>query len=440
MKLFAFLLAGSVAGNVALLAAFVSRPSLAPPAVRSLFVREPAPAPAEARPVRTAPPASRADTARAFWARFRNAPLADLVGWLRDAGYPPAVIRAIADAEINERFRPRIEEIRRELNETPYWRGDPSHFTGTADLVERMNQLSRERARALRELLGADALAFAGTDPTEAQRQRFGNLPAGKIEMVQRITDDYADITAQIRTSMQGIVLPEDRAKFELLEREKRADLAAILTPGELAEHEMRTSPITMRLRTAFTIMDATADEFRQIYAAYEAHRDTLFPPSTGGVIFLRTETEDPRRAANEQIAAQLQQTLGAERYAHYQRANDRDFQQLYQLTRSAAVPYETLVRAHDTRQTAAAASMQIFNDPTLGTDQKRDALKALADRTRTQLLSTLGPGAGPAYTDSSRWLTGLAQGRAFTVSADGNVQTRIPMPTRPPLSSPTKG
>ena len=437
MKLPALLLVVSAAGNVALLAAFASRPSLAPPALRDLFTATAPPATSAAPARRPDPPATRAETARVFWGRFRDAPLPVIVGWLRAAGYPPGVIRAIADAELQERFRPRVEELRRILNETPYWRGDPGFFSGNADVIEKMNQLSRDRAKALREVLGIDALAYAGTDPTEAQRQRFGNLSPGKIELLQRITDDYAEMTAQIRAGLQGIMLPEDRAKFELLEREKRADLAAILTPEELADHEMRTSPITLRLRTAFTIMDATEEEYRRIHAAYQPHRDTLFPTSTGGVLFVRSDADDPRRAASEKIAAELQQSLGAERFAQYQRANDRDFQQLYQLTRAANVPYDTLVRAHDTRQTAAEASMRIYQDRTLGTDQKRDALQALASQSRTQILATLGPGAGPAYADSSRWLASLTQGRAFTVNPDGNVLTRSLPATRPALTTP---
>ena len=88
-------------------------------------------------------------------------------------------------------------------------------------------------------------------------------------------------------------------------------------------------------------------------------------------------------------------------------------------------------------RQTAAEASMRIYQDRTLGTDQKRDALQALASQSRTQILATLGPGAGPAYADSSRWLASLTQGRAFTVNPDGNVLTRSLPATRPALTTP---
>ncbi len=444
MKLLALVIAVSAATNVALVAAFVSKPTLAPPSVRGFFEfgsASPSRASAEAsaaksaqRPTgdRVAAASSKAD----LWARLHTDDLPALIARLRAAGFPPTLIRAIADAEIQRRFAPRLEEIRRSVNETPYWRGDPGSFGVNRNIYEQMTQLSRDRAKALRELIGQDAFAYSGMDPTEAQRRQFGNLAPGKIDLVQRINDDYAEMSAQIRAAMQGITLPEDREKLALLEREKRADLASILTPEELADYEMRTSPITSRLRTALTVLDASEAEFQQIYAAHKPFAETLYPTSSGGMVVFTSDLVENRRAATEKINAQLKQTLGDARFAEYQRAADREFQQLYQLTRSENVSYDTLVRAYDSRQPTAEASMKIANDPNLSVAEKTAALKQLAETTRTQVLSTLGPGTGPVYADSARWLTALQQGRAFSIMPDGNISTRMisaPRPVTPP-------
>lgn len=436
MKLLASVLVLSVGLNAALLATFFAKPSLAPPSLRRVFETAGSAAETDKRGAgeRKSRPAAKVAKTEDLWTQLRHDDLPTLIARLRAAGFPPSAIRSIAEAEILERFKPRLDELRRQLDETPYWRGDITQFMGTSKLYEQMSQISRERTKALRGLIGTDAYAYAGLNPSDVQRQRFGNLSPGKIELVQRITDDYAEMTSQIRSAMQGITLPEDKEKFALLEREKRADLASILTPEELADYEMRTSQLTMRLRTTFSIMDASEAEFRAIYNAYQPHIETLFPTTPSGVVFLSSQTEDPRRVANERVNADIKQSLGADRFAQYQRANDRDFQQLYQLTRADNVPYDTLVRAYDGRQAASDASMKIASDSALSMEQKREALKNLAQQSRTQLLSTLGPGAGPSYAQNSRWLTGLEQGRPFTIGPDGNIRTSsISMP--PPAS-----
>ncbi|MES2693823.1 MAG: hypothetical protein V4773_10150 [Verrucomicrobiota bacterium] len=442
MKLLVALVALSVAANAALVAAFVNQPSLAPPSVRSYFEfggrgETTVPEKTAATKSKTSAPKSASDRMVELWRRLQTADLATVVAQLRAAGFPPAFIRALADAELQRRFAPRMEEIRRALYDKPYWQGDIASYMGNAKVYEQMSQLSRERSKALRELIGQDAYAYGGVDATEAQRARFGNIPANKIPLLQQIADDYAEMTSQIRGSMQGITLPEDREKFALLEKSKREDLAAFLTPQELADYEMRTSTITSRLRTGLTIMDASEAEFRQIYLAHEQQQAILYPTTPLGGYTITSDMTEQRRKAQEQINATLKQTLGEARFADYQRASDRDFQQLYQLTRSTNMPYDTVVRAYDTRQPASAASQQIANNASMSSADKEAALKQLGQDSRTQLLSTLGPTAGPAYADGSRWLSALQSGRAFSVGPDGSITTRYIAPTRPTTPTP---
>lgn len=446
MKSLALVLGISAVLNASLVASFIAKPSLAPPALRSFFGTR---AQAEAGPTAKTPtsspsPASRAQTTAAssaaaapsagalaqLWSSIYSDDLPTLVARLRAAGFPASAIRSIVDAEIYKRLGDRYAELRRMIDDVPYWRADPFRYMGsTSKFYETYSQLSRERTRAVREVLGQDAYAYSGMDPSEAQRRQFGNLSPGKIEMVQRINDDYAEMLSQVRSSMQGITLPEDREKIALLEREKKADLAAILTPQELADYEMRSSTITMRLRTTLTVMDASEAEFQKIYQAYLPHSETLFPSTSVGVVYRSNDATDPRNVAIAKINEDLTRELGADRAAQFQRANDRDFQQLYQLTRAQNLPYETVVRAFDVRNTASAQSLRIVDDPVMSVEDKRAALKNLSEQSRTQLLSTLGSASGPTYVESARWLTYLEQGTAFTPMPSGGISTRGPRP-----------
>src|SRR5260221_6737104 len=60
-----------------------------------------------------------------------------------------------------------------------------------------------------------------------------------------------------------------------LFRSERRADIAAMLTPEELADYDLRTSRITGRLRPAMTLLDAGEDEFRRIYQAWRSEEHT---------------------------------------------------------------------------------------------------------------------------------------------------------------------
>lgn len=431
MTLRLLLLIASAALNVGVLAAFFVQPSLAPAALRDLLPPSQRPGKADAATTSPiAPPATKASDSSArraqIWSALHSNDLTALVARLRAAGFPPSMIRAIVDAEVEMRFGPRLRELNRKLAETPYWKGDQALYSGNSKYYEERSQIYRERSRLVRELLGKDAFAYGLTDPSTAQRQQFGDLPQWKIDRIQRINDDYAEMTGQVRIAMQGVTLPEDREKLALLEREKRSDLASVLTPEELLDYEMRTSSVTMRLRTPMNIMDATDAEFRAIYQAHAAVQDTLYP-----TMFVPDMTAR-RDEARQQVEAQVKAALSPARYAEYQRANDQDFQQLYRIGQRDGVPYDTLVRAHDVRAGMIEASTRIYDDRGMSIDQKREALQQLAASARTQVVSTLGPTAGPAYADASRWLLYLNQGRAISQQPDGSVMFRSLPTSRP--------
>jgi len=438
----ALVLATSVAANVALLGLFATKPALAPPAVRSFFDFSPTstgPADRTAAPRqgdRAAAVRPVSNEAPSLWQTLHSPDLTRLVAQLRAAGFPNSIVRSIIDAEIAARFAPQIKELTREMHETPYWKPDPSLYSGSTQRFEAISKILRERTQLLRSLLGQDAFASGSADPTAAQRRQYGSINPAKIDLVQRINDDYAEMTGQIRAAMQGITLPEDREKLALLEREKRADLAALLTPAELADYEMRTSPVTSRLRTPLGIMNASEAEFRAIFEIQQPYANVLNPVAPGRT----AESARERSEATKTINAQIKAALGDERFAQYERATNSEFQQLHRLATGAGVSHDAIARAFDQRAPAAAASSAIANDRTLDETAKRQALQTLAQTTRTAILSTLGPVAGPAYVENARWLTHIEQGGSVSITPEGNTiyQSMRPSP-RPAATTPPR-
>jgi hypothetical protein len=424
MKLLPVLLASTVVANVVLIGAFVTRPSLAPPSVRDFFSRRGSSDQTEKSGTATAPrpkAAMKEATQSQLWTALHSMDLKTLVDKLRAAGFPPSVVRAIVDAEIEARFAPRIQAIKQSVESVPFWRSAPGSLYGNSKMYAELSQVYRERSRALRDLLGKDAFAWGGGDPDAAQRRMYGNLSQAKIDMVQRINDDYAEMTGEVRAAMQGVTLPEDRQKLALLEKEKRADLAAVLTPEELADYEFRSSMTTSRLRTPLAIMDATDAEFRAIFQILHPLQDQI-NPTVGGVFTgdMMSQRREVTKKANEQIKA----VIGETRFADYERATDREYQQLHRLGQQSNLAPEVVTRAFDLRDSTNAAANKIYDQPGISRDEKLLAMKNLAQTTKNQLLSTLGPTAGPAYVDNARWLAGLEHGSIVTSTGDGMMTT----------------
>lgn len=429
------LLTGSLALNAGLLAAFAFKPALAPPALRDYFERAPSAealaAEAATRERAAAREARRAEIQDArvrarLWAALDSEDLPTLIGRLRAAGFTSSLVSAIVRAKVEERFAGRWSALARQIEETPYWKPGPMDGMGGRVFFEEWNQISRERSRLMRELLGQEGLASAGSDPTAAQQRQYGNLSPAKIDLLQRINDDYAEMTSQVRAATMGITLPEDREKLALLEREKRADLAAFLTPQELADYEMRSSQITARLRTPLTIMDASEDEFRTIFQVQQQFADALYLTMdnyTGPTSFSQ------RREAQQQVANQLKAALGEQRYAEFARATNSEFQGLYRLAQRENVPMTAAAQAYDLRNSVAEQSQQIYADRNLTTAQKRAALQTLANSTKAQIVGALGPTVGESYVRTARWLTSVENGGSVTLGPDGNITSTRSLP-----------
>jgi hypothetical protein len=442
MKPRLFLLIGSVGVNVVLLAAFTVRPGFAPPALRNYFQSK---AVTEERAIteriQSALAAKRAQEKQAqraaatqaqFWSALQPDDLPGLVARLRAAGFPPTIIRSVVSAQLQTRFAARMDELVASVVDIPYWQPALNNSFTNPKFYEEQSQIYRERSRLLRELMGDDFFASAGSDPTAAQRRRFGDLPKAKISLVQQIEEDYAELASQARAATGGIILPEDREKLALLDREKHADLAALLSPQEVEDYEMRSSAVTSRLRPALTLMDATESEFRAIFQVQQQYNDRINP--AGGVS--NGEMMQRRRDATQEMNDRLKVALGEARATEFLRASNYEFQSLAQIAQRENLPLAAAASAFDLRTTTSQESMRVYDDKTLTYEQKLAALKTLAENTRAQIVATLGPKAGGAYGKSATWLGAIEGGRAVKFEGPNTSYMSI---QRPPSPSPGK-
>lgn len=399
------LIGASLLLNVALLVALAARPSLAPAGMQAFLVRHfhpdtpKAPPPSAAKSVAVKRPK--------LWTALHTEDAATLIARLRQAGFPPNVIRALVTAEITARYDTQLRALQDTDPTVPFWKLPASYYMSGDKRLEEINRLYRERSKALRDVFRDEF--FASTDTSAAQRRQFGDLPLSKIDALQRVEDDYNEMIAAVRAEAKGIILPEDREKLALLNREKRADLASILTAQELEAYELRTSSTANMLRSRLAAFEPTEAEFRALYQAQLALNEKFQAGFTG-------VDQQTREAHQNAYHDQLRALLGDKRYAEYVRETSSDYQQLTRLVQRENLPRETPQLTYDLRNAIAAESNLIFDNAGLSVDAKRDALKQLAQNARNRILATLGPGAGPEYVRiSDQWLTQMERGAAVS-------------------------
>ncbi len=401
----------SLLGNAALLAVLTARPSLAPAPVEAFILRHfhsaaPKAAPAPVR--KTA--AIKRDK---LWTTLQSEDARTMIARLRAAGFPPNVIRALVTTEVAGRYDAQLRALQDTDPNVPFWKLPASYYMSGDKRLEEVNRLYRERSRALRDLFKDEF--FASSDSSAGQRRQFGDLPLSKIDAVQRIEDDYNEMISAVRTEAKGITLPEDREKLALLNREKRADLAGVLTPQELEAYELRSSQTANMLRSRLANFEPSESEFRALYQAQLALNEKF---QGGGFDTVDYQTRQEHQNA---YFDQLRALLGEKRYADYVRETSSDFQQLTRLAQRENLPRDTTLLAYNLRDTIALESNQIFDHATLSVEAKREALKQLAQTARNRILATLGPGAGPEYVRiSDQWINQVERGAAVSFSRGG--------------------
>ena len=401
MKLRVVLLLVSLAVNGALVAALVGQfPALTHLGVEIAGAARPPAGPAQTRATASATDAAASNVTAQIWGLLRtNDDLPTLIARLRAAGFPPSVIRSIVAAEIGERFAARRKELIAAQSVTPFWKNQNSS-SYDPKVTAALRALSREQSDLVKQLLGPDA-SPANDLMHAAMAGRFGNLPPEKIDQLQSILSDYGEMRMQIYSTANGVMLPEDRAKLALLDKEQHVDFAALLTPQELEEYNLRNSSTASQLRSQLALFNPTEDEFRAIFKIQQALDDQF-----GSTMTMTMEQRRQYMEAQKQILPQFQAVLAPDRFAAFQQAVDPAYQQINRLVARLELPPETSTQVvtlqKDIMQRATAA--QTMRDAT--PDQRAAQLVVLNQEATAKLTQTLGARGFEAYkANGGYWL-----------------------------------
>ena len=323
---------------------------------------------------------------------------------LRQAGYPLVVQRAILAALIAQKFAAQHHALADEIAAFPWWRGSIFNSPqGSALIAERQKLQHEEKAEVDKLLGGADELS--GFAREEALR-RFGNLPEAKLGDVNRISSDYAELAQQVRSASQGILLPEDREKLKLLDQEKQSDLAALLTPDELAEYNLHASPTANLVRTQMGAFKPTEDEYHEIFQIAQSTFGTTANPET--------MTQAERQQLNDaktSVLSQLVQVLPADRLAELTVKTDPSYVQADLFVQRQQLPDDTTAAIVAVQKDITSRATAIASNSTLSSDDRAAQLASLNAEANARLGSILGPDTLTAYKQSTGgWVNALVR------------------------------
>lgn len=425
MKFTPLLLAGSLAANAALVAFFFLRPATNP----SAAVTAPAPAPQRS----TAAAAGTSDAkatdstpgpSAKLWAQLQSGDLATLPDRLRAAGFPPAMIRALVAAQVNEQFSARRKALMANQEEPAFWKGTARSFIDPKAMAE-LRALGKEQADLMKSLLGADGVS-GGDEMLTWQRRQFGNLPAEKLSALQAINADYSELQQAIHAKANGLMLREDRTQLAFLEKEKLADMKKALSPQEFEDYQLRSSNTANQLRSQLTGFDATEAEFRALFKVAAAVDEQF-----GAIAPFGSFNPGDYQARQAALLAQTQATLSPERFAAYKQAIDPQYQQVNRLVARLELPPATSQQVVAVQQDIQARARALQTNRDLPAADRAAQLAALSAEATAKLTTALTPRGLEAYKQNGgNWLDMLKPRPAPATPAS-------PKPARPPNAVP---
>jgi hypothetical protein len=185
--------------------------------------------------------------------KLREADAVALRDFLTACGMAPEAIRSLVRSAITHRFLAEKIDVVQKARGCGWWKPEPSlsSVPGGKEIE------AREEAEILRVLGGLPKTEF----PWETERWDF--LGERKREALEKLDSDYKELRNKLPAQPW---LPHEAEMSRQLEKEKRIDLAALLSAEELKEYDFREDAEWLgRDLDRYGITDA---ELRAIYKA----------------------------------------------------------------------------------------------------------------------------------------------------------------------------
>ncbi len=375
------ILAVSILANV-LLGALALRSSAPTPVVEKI---EPAPAPSAPKPKVIQQTVTNTVTKRITWEMVESGDYKEYIANLRSIGCPEETIRDIIIADVNKLYDKKKKEARGTPKKFEYWKGG-NPFAGVMDteLMQKLRVLDEEKNAVLR------ALGITPDAKTEMAQAMVMNPLETALDF---LSDEKKSRVVKLMTDMQSKMMeaskdgndPEAMGKAM---KDMETALKGVLTPQEYLDYQLRFSMTANMMRSQLTGFEPNEGEFMKVFTLREAFDSEYSPMSRG------SETEEQRKAreaAEKKLKEDIKTSLGAQRYAEYERAQDWSFQQIYRAAKKADLDTAEAVKVYDMKKAAETATAELRNNKDLTQEQRTQALQGIQQQTEASVKAVLG-------------------------------------------------
>jgi hypothetical protein len=363
----------------------------------------------KAKPAASDAAVSPAAPAQSFdWRLVESEDYKKYIANLRAIGCPEETIRDIITADVNKLYESKRKELAGPKKKFEFWK--PGGLMGAAIDPERMEKeraLNKEKRALLTELLGSapdekpDILAGAASQ-LEAM---FDFLPAEKRSKVFELMQDMQ--TKMQKATKSGGFDGEDYRKAT---KETEAAMAAILTPEEMLDYNLRFSMTANMMRMQLAGFEPKEQEFLEIFKKRKAYDDEFGVSGMGG-LNLKGEEKQKQKAAEQELDKQINGMLGEDRYQDYKRAQDYAFQSMYRVADREGLGKDAAVKVYDMKKIAEEQARKVRQDKSLTKEQRTAALQGIRTETENSVRVVFGDKGFQSYQKqpAAHWLNSIS-------------------------------
>lgn len=342
---------------------------------------------------------------RTLWERLQTDNLDGLAARLQAAGFPKSEQAAMIISLIREQTSRELRRILGPIENQPYW--DTLRRPIPPKDISQLLKTFADGDRLIRQYLINTDLYAANEEYVELEHQQFGPFSTEKLRGLRTIENDFREMKMKLRADREqrpGAARSNndaDKARDRLLEQEKLADIKQLLTPEEYAQYELRASPTAALLRNRLELLQPTETEFLTLFPLQKAYDEKMKDD---------TLSEAAKKAAREQLNAQVTAALGPQRGADAQVALQGENNKLARLLIRLDLPIATVNTVNAVRDDLINRGNSIRADAQLTATQRDTQLTALVQEAATKLTTTLGGERGfNAYSDlKGDWIRAL--------------------------------
>lgn len=351
-------------------------------------------------------------TAGFNWAQVESSDYKQYIANLRAIGCPELTIQEIIIADIDKLYAPREKSLRvRSDDALNYWEPKTlKSITTDTDSRLKLLALKKEKNEVIYELLhvslpiyGENERQLYGSDPKKV----LATVPEEKRNLVASITQKY-DLMAQ-EMSEKGLYTPEDNRHMNQIRKARLAELEAALGVPGARDYYAQTSWLNRELRSQLAGFNPTEAEYRAIHDSkerFDFNYGNMGHYDQGDVEGINRFQQGVRETSQK-----LQETLGPERYAEYQRTFDGSYQSLVRLVGAYDLPGGTAAAntVYAVKTEAQRMRNQIYTNPGISPAERAQAMEQLRADVETKVKNSLGDDVFSKYrSQAGSWMNQL--------------------------------